>query len=701
MKCLILHESERRIRFRIPKVRLSLHEADLIEYYLKSLPEIRDAKVYERTCDAVAIFDDSFISDKVNILNSAMANFDASDDKIGALVIDDSRREMNQEYEEKIVSKVMSKTFRSLFFPAPVNAAICTFKSLKYLYSGLSILLSGKIGVPVLDAAAISASILTNDYGTAGNVMFLLEIGEILEEWTRKRSIRDLAQSMSLGVDQVWLNTEEGEIFVPIDSIHVGDQIRVRTSDIIPLDGVVVSGEMTVNQSAMTGESEPVHKAAGSYVYSGTVVEEGQCVIEVRRENGTGKYDQIVRMIEESEKLKSDTETKAYQLADRLVPFNIAGSVITYLLTGNITKAPSFLMVDFSCAMKMSMPLAVLSAIREANTHGISIKSGKFIETVTNADTVISDKTGTLTNATPKLVDVVALNGNDPDEMLKIAACLEEHYPHSVANAIVQGAKDRGISHEEMHGKVDYVIAHGVSSTINDKKTVIGSYHFVIEDSGCTFSEEDRTIINDLPEEYSKIYLGIDKKLVAVLCIFDPIKSDAAEIIRKLRATGIRKICMMTGDNYLSARAVAQQLDLDDFRAEVLPEDKARFVLEEKNAGHKVIMIGDGINDAPALSEADVGIAISEGAAIAREISDITISSSDLSELITLRRLSDALMQRIDTNYRFILKFNFSLIALGVLGILPPSVSALLHNGSTLVTSLNSMTNLLEDRRQY
>ena len=698
MKCVVLHESGKRLRVRIPAARLTLKEADVIEYYIRSLPDVSDVKVYERTSDAVIIFASSAVNHKKSFLE-AMEAFRGDDESITALCPENSGRAVNREYEEKIVMKCLSKAFRTLFFPVMLNTAVCAVKSVRYIREGIRILLHNGIEVPVLDAAAITAAMLTGDFDTAGNVMFLLEIGDTLEEWTRKKSIGDLARSMSLGVENVWKCTEEGNELVPLKQVHIGDKVLVHTSDIIPLDGVVVSGEMTVNQSAMTGESEPVRKQTDSYVYAGTVVEEGECVIEITRESGTGKYDQIVRMIEESEKLKSETETKAYRLADGLVPYSFAGAGITYLLTGNVTKALSFLMVDFSCAMKMSMPVSVLSAIKEARLHGIMIKGGKFIEAAAEADTIIFDKTGTLTNACPKLVDIVAFDGNDPKEMLRIAACLEEHYPHSVANAIVQGARDQGILHDEMHGKVEYIVAHGVSSRISRKKAVIGSYHFVIEDSRCTVSEEAEEILQSIPKEYSKIYLGIGGRLMAVLCIFDPVKPEAAEIIRMLHRTGFKKVCMMTGDNYSAAQAVASKLALDDFRAEVLPEEKAEFVRRERMAGHKVIMVGDGVNDTPALSEADAGIAIADGAAIAREVSDIMIASDDLAELITLRRISEALMNRINSNYRFILGFNSALIVLGLLGVITPSSSALLHNGSTLITGLNSMTKLLPEKR--
>ncbi len=567
------------------------------------------------------------------------------------------------------------------------------------LHQRIYALKNGRLQVETLDGVAITTSIVRRDFDTASSIMFLLSIGETLEEWTRKKSINDLARSMSLNIDKVWLKNDGKEIQVGVNQVLAGDHIIVRNSEIIPLDGKVVEGEMTVNQSIMTGESEPVVKSPGGYVYAGTVVEEGECIIEVTKTAGSGKFDQIVRMIEESEKLKSDTEAKAYRLADKLVPYSLLGAGLTYLFTRNATKALSFLMVDYSCAMKLSMPLAVLSAIKECREHRISVKGGKFMEAMAEADTLVFDKTGTLTHATPTLMDVVSFEGRDPDEMLRIAACLEEHYPHSVANAIVKGAKDKGLDHDELHSKVEYIVAHGISSFLDDERVVIGSYHFVMEDEGCVIPEGEEYKLDEINREYSRIFMAIGGRLAAVLCIFDPLREEADEVIKKLHELGFKKICMMTGDNKKNAEAVAAKLSLDEFCAEVLPEDKAEFIRKEHERGHKVVMIGDGVNDTPALSEADVGIAILDGAPIAREIADITIASDDLHQLITLRKISTALMKRIKANYRFILGFNSALIAGGLFGVMNPASSALLHNGSTILTGLKSMTNLLPPSR--
>ena len=698
MKCIVLHESSRKMRIRMPQLRMSLDQADIVEYYLRNLDVVRDVHVYDRTMDVIITFAESVKKGKGAVIE-ALRTFDYNDEDIKALVPEETGRKMNREFEEKLVGKLCGRLFNKIFLPPVIREAVCIVKSIPYILKGVKCLVKSGLQVEVLDATAITASIIRCDYDTASSVMFLLTIGEMLEDWTRKKSLCDLAKSMCLDVDQVWIRTPGGDVQMDIGKVQLGDHVVVRNSDIIPLDGVVVEGEMTVNQSAMTGESEPVVKSAGGYVYAGTVVEEGECVVEVRKTSGHGKYDQIVRMIEESERLKSGAETKAYSLADRLVPYSFAGSLITYLLTRNVNKAMSFMMVDYSCAMKLSMPLAVLSAMRQARENKISVKGGKFMEAVAEADTIVFDKTGTLTHATPKLMDVVTFEGRDKDEMLRIAACLEEHYPHSVANAIVKGAMDKNLSHEELHSKVKYIVAHGVSSTIDDEKIVIGSYHFVIEDEGCVIPEDEAWKLDEINPEYSRIFMGIGGRLTAVLCISDPVRDDAAYIIDQLHKLGIRKICMMTGDNKKTARAVAAKLNLDEFYAEVLPEDKARFVREQREAGRKVIMIGDGVNDTPALSEADVGIAIADGAAIAREIADITIASDDLKELVTLRKLSAGLMNRIHNNYKFILTFNTALIGLGVAGILPPAASAVLHNGSTLIAGLKSMTDIKEDEQ--
>ena len=699
MKFVTCHESAQRIRIRTPILNMTDWQADRLEYYLKSLPEVRDASVDERTGNATVFFSDRE-ANKAEILRNALEGYDENAEEVAALVPEETGRRLNREYQEKLLFQIGRHYLFKLFLPPPLAAARTVLKSIPFLLRAAGALAQGKLKVEALDGIAILASILRRDYATAGSVMFLLDTGDILEEWTRKRSIGDLARSMALNVDKVWVKAGETEVQMPVGSVKRGDRFIVRRSEIIPLDGTVVSGEMTVNQSTMTGEAEAVPKSAGSYVYAGTIVEEGECIVEVTRESGSGKYDKIVRMIEESEKLKSTTEARAYRLADSLVPYSFAGFALTYAFTRNLTKALSFLMVDYSCAMKLSMPLAVLSAITEARDYGISVKGGKFMELVSEADTIVFDKTGTLTYAQPKLMDVVTFGGNDADEMLRIAACLEEHYPHSVANAIVNGAREKGLLHDELHSKVEYIVAHGVSSHIGEKKAVIGSRHFVAEDEHCTIPEEEAHKLDAIAGEYSKIYLAIDGELAAVLCISDPVRAEAAEVIRRLHALGIRNINMLTGDNRKTAEAVARRLGIDGYRAEVLPEDKAEYVRAQRAEGHKVIMVGDGVNDSPALSEADIGIAVESGAAIAREIADITVSSEDLEELVVLRRLSTALMERIRGNYRFIVAFNSALIALGLAGIVTPATSALLHNGSTILTGLKSTTDLLGEKSE-
>lgn len=697
MRCVVLHESPKRIRMKTPLIHMSYRDADLLQYYIASLPEVKDASVDERTGNAVVNFRKASSDNKERLMKALLA-YDPEDEAVTSLVPEETGRKLNREYQEKFIMQVLKHNLYKLFLPTPISIARTVVKSVPFLIKAAKALAGGHLKVETLDGIAIAASIARRDFETASSIMFLLESGEILEEWTRKKSIGDLARSMSLQVDKVWLSTDEGEIQVSVNAVKKGDHIVLRNSDIIPLDGKVISGEMTVNQSTMTGESEPVVKKADGYVYAGTVVEEGECIVEVTRESGSGKYDKIVQMIEESEKLKSNTEAKAYRLADSLVPYSLAGFGLTYLFTRNVTKALSFLMVDYSCAMKLSMPLSVLSAIREAREYGISIKGGKFMEAVAEADTIVFDKTGTLTYAAPKLMEVVTFGGEDPDEMLRVAACLEEHYPHSVANAIVDGAKEKGLSHEELHSKVEYIVAHGVSSYIGAKKVVIGSYHFVIEDEGCQIPADEKDRLDAIKPEYSRIYLAIDGMLTAVLCIFDPVRDEAALVMKELHKLGIKNICMMTGDNLKTARAVAAKIGIDEFYAEVLPEDKASYVRRQRELGHKVIMIGDGVNDSPALSEADVGVAIEAGAAIAREIADITISTDNLMRLVTMRKISAALMDRIHSNYRFVIGFNSTLIALGLGGIMSPSSSALLHNGSTILTGVKSMTNLLDNQ---
>lgn len=697
MRFIVLHKSDKRMRIKTPLIHMSFRQADLLEYYLKNIPEVKEASVDERTGNATIFFTDAY-AEKETILQRALADYNEKSDEVAALVPEETGRALNREYQEKLLFKMLSRGVTKWLLPLPLRTAKTILKSIPYIGKAMKSVSCGKLKVEALDGIAITASILRGDFATASSIMFLLDTGEILEEWTRKNSIGDLARSMSLNVDKVWIRSGGEEVQLPLNRIKAGDCMVLRSSDIIPLDGKVVEGEMTVNQATMTGESEPVVKRTGGYVYAGTVVEEGECVVEVTKESGSGKYDQIVHMIEASEKLKSNTEAKAYRLADSLVPYSFAGFAATYLLTRNVTKALSFLMVDYSCAMKLSMPLAVLSAIKEARGHGISIKGGKFMEAVAEADTIVFDKTGTLTHASPRLVDVVTFGGNDADEMLRIAACLEEHYPHSVANAIVNGALEKGLHHEELHSKVEYIVAHGVSSFIGEKKVVIGSYHFVLEDENCVVPEGEQDKLDNIKEEYSRVFLAIDGKLTAVLCILDPVRQEAAQVIRKLHELGISHICMMTGDNHKTAKNVAQKLSIDEYHSEVLPEDKASFVRKMREEGHKVIMIGDGVNDSPALSEANVGIAIDSGAAIAREIADITISSDNLMSLVVLRQISSLLMKRIHSNYRFIVGFNSTLIALALAGVITPSASALLHNGSTVMTGVKSTTSLLEEK---
>ena len=696
MQYLILHESRQRMRLRVPCLNLTLREADILEAYLNSLSFVKSARVHERTGDAIVFFVNKGAGRPA--LLKALDRFSFVDESIAALAPEHSVRAMNRRYQEKMTALILGRVFRSLFFPKSLQIVWTVGKSVRFLGMGLKSLLRGRLEVSVLDAAAIAASMLRGDFSTASSVMFLLQTGDLLEDWTHRKSVNDLAGAMSLKADRVWKRTDEGDVLTDVSVIRPGDRIVVRTSNVIPLDGRVVEGEASVNQASMTGESVPVIRRPGGYVYAGTIVEEGGCVIEVTRATGSGRYDQIVRMIEESEKLKSGTEERAFHLADRLVPYSLGGAALTWLLTRNIDKAVSFLMVDFSCALKLSMPLSVLSAIREAGEHGISVKGGKFLEAVAEAKTIVFDKTGTLTHATPSVVDVVTFDGTDATEDLRIAACLEEHYPHSIANAIVRCAGERGIRHDEMHSKVEYVVAHGISSRLEGhEKAVIGSYHFVFEDEGCAIPENETEKFRRLPTEYSHLFMAIDGRLKAAICIFDPLRGEAAEVVDALHKLGLNKVCMMTGDNEHTASAIARKLDLDEYHAEVLPRDKAEFIQREHEKGRRVIMIGDGVNDTPALSEADAGIAVSDGAAIAREIADITISSDSLWQLVTLRKISRALMKRINENYRFIIGFNASLIAFGVLGILSPATSALLHNGSTLVTGIRSMSNLLKE----
>ena len=690
MKCQILHESRGRLRVHLSCSRMTLRQADVLEYYLKHATGAETVQVFDRTCDAVIVYPCA----RETVIR-ALAAFSFQKAETMDLVPAHTPRELNREFEDELAMTVLRHAFSKLFLPLSVRAIIAMVRSVKYIKEGLSALLHGRLSVAVLDATAVTVSMVRGDFDTAGSVMFMLRLGEILEEWTHKKSVADLAGAMALNVDQVWVKANETEVLVPVSSVKEGDLVVVRTGNLIALDGKVVEGEAMVNQSSMTGESMPVVKHEGSFVYAGTVCEEGECVFRVEKTMGGGRYDRIVKMIEQSEKLKSTAEDKAARLADRLVPYTLGGTVLTYLLTRNATKMLAVLMVDFSCALKLAMPIAVLSAMREASASHISVKGGRFLEAVANANTVVFDKTGTLTYATPKVADIVTFADYKEEDMLRLAACLEEHYPHSMANAVVEAAKERGLSHEEYHSQVQYIVAHGISSMVEGKKVIIGSSHFVFEDEGCHVPAGDEEKFRSLPAAYSHLYLCIAGELAAVICIYDPLRKEAADAVRALHACGIGKVVMMTGDNHKTAEAVAAQVGVDEVYAEVLPEDKAAFIRAEKAAGRTVIMIGDGVNDSPALSEADAGIAISTGAAIAREIADITIASEDLFELVTLRRLSAALMARIHRNYRFIVSFNFSLIVLGVAGILPPTTSALLHNTSTLAISLKSMTNLL------
>ena len=695
MKCKIIHESRGRLRVHLECARMSLDEADVLEYYMRSVDGVDEVKVYDRTRDAVICYR----AERAAVIN-ALAAFSFSAAEAIQLVPEHTTRELNREFEDKLAMAVLRRTASKLFLPVPVTTAIAIVRSLKYIHEGLKALLHGRLSVAVLDATAVSVSMLRGDFSTASSVMFMLSLGKILEEWTHKKSVADLAGAMSINIDKAWLRTGETETLVPVGDIRPGDEIVIRTGCMIPLDGKVIEGEAMVNQASMTGESMPVAKRPGSYVYAGTVAEEGECVVCVEKASGGGRYDRIVKMIEESEKLKSTAEDKASRLADRLVPYTLGGTVLTYLVTRNVTKTLAVLMVDFSCALKLSMPIAVLSAMRESSGHNVSVKGGRFLEAVAAANTIVFDKTGTLTYATPTVAQVVPFGGREESEMLRLAACLEEHYPHSIANAVVEEAKRRGLSHEEYHSQVQYVVAHGISSMVEGKKAIIGSAHFVFEDEGCRIPEGEEEKFSTLPAEYSHLYLCIAGELAAVICIHDPLRREAKAAVRALHDCGIDKVVMMTGDSRRTAEAVAAEVGVDEVFAEVLPEDKAAYIRSEKAAGRKVIMIGDGVNDSPALSEADAGIAIATGAAIAREIADITISSENLFELVTLRRLSEALMDRIHRNYRFIVGFNCSLIALGVAGILPPATSALLHNLSTLAVSMKSMTNLLPEEEE-
>ena len=692
MKCTILHDLPGRLRVHLCCGRMTLSQADVLEYYLRAQEGVQEVKVYDRTQDAVVVYH----GERRGVI-SALAHFSFAKAEAMDLVPEHTARALNREFEDKLAVTVMRRCISKLFLPAPITSALAVLRSVKYIKEGLSALWHRQLSVAVLDATAVTVSMVRGDFATAGSVMFMLRLGEILEEWTHKKSVADLASAMSLTVDKVWLQADGTEVLTDIRTIRPGDRIVIRTGGMIPLDGKVVEGEAMVNQSSLTGESMPVAKRPGSPVYAGTVAEEGQCVILVEKASGSGRYDRVVHMIEESEKLKSTAEDKSSRMADKLVPYTLGGTAATYLLTRNMTKTLAVLMVDFSCALKLAIPIAVLSAMRESSGHRISVKGGRFLEAVAQADTIVFDKTGTLTYATPTVAEIVPFGGHDEGEMLRLAACLEEHYPHSMANAVVEEAKRRGLTHEEYHSQVQYVVAHGISSMVEEKKVIIGSAHFVFEDEGCRIPEGEQGKFDALPAEYSHLYLCMDGVLAAVICIHDPLRREAREAVKALHESGFTNVVMMTGDNRRTAEAVAAEVGVDAVYAEVLPADKASFIRSEKEKGHTVIMVGDGVNDSPALSEADAGIAISTGAAIAREIADITVASEDLFALLTLRRLSQALMQRIHSSYRFIVGFNLSLIALGVTGLLPPTTSALLHNGSTLGISLKNMTDLLDD----
>ena len=694
MKCTILHEGKGRMRVHVEKVRMTLHRADVLEAYLNHNDAIVHAAVYERTGDVVITY-----TGRRSAAIAVLAGYKFDVAEYDALVTSADSRRLNREYQDKMFDLVAGRCLRKLFLPAPLDAAYTAFRSIHFLWKGVRCMLSRRLEVEVLDALSIGVSLLRGDFGTAGSVMFLLNLGSLLEEWTRKKSLDDLARSMALNVDKVWVRSQGTEVLVPLTKVRSGDEVVVRSGNMIPLDGTVLEGEAMVNQAALTGEAMPVRKAEGSTLYAGTVVEEGECVFIAKAEGGSNRYDKIVAMIEESEKLKSSTENRALVLADKLVPWCLGATVVTYLLTRNATRAISCLMVDFSCALKLSMPLAVLSAMRECGSYHITVKGGKYLEALSKADTIVFDKTGTLTRATPQVVEVVPFSGCNEREVLQLAACLEEHFPHSMANAVVRAAKERGISHAEMHSEVEYIVAHGIASRVGGERVVIGSHHFVFEDEKCTIPAAEQQKFDALKPAYSHLYMAASGQLVGVICISDPLRPEAAAVLNGLRALGIKNTVMMTGDSERTAAAIAKQVGVDRFFAEVLPEDKANFVQQAKAEGHTVVMIGDGINDSPALSAADIGIAINSGAAIAREIADVTIKADSLEELVALKAIANSLQKRVHANYRFVLTFNSALIALGALGILQPASSAMLHNLSTIGISLKSMTNLLPENK--
>ena len=679
------------MRVHVCNVRMTLHRADVLEAYLNHHDAIEKATIYERTGDVVLYYRGRR-ADAVQ----ALSRYKFDQPELDALVTTADSRKLNQEYQEKMCDLVAGHFFRKLFLPAPIRAAYTVWRSIAFVWKGVRCLLRRRLEVEVLDALSIGVSVLRGDFGTAGSVMFLLNLGSLLEEWTRKKSLDDLARSMALNVDKVWVRSQGTEVLLPLTKVQPGDEIVVRSGNMVPLDGTVIEGEAMVNQAALTGESMPVRKANGATVYAGTVVEEGECVFLAKAAGGANRYDKIVAMIEESEKLKSSTENRALELADKLVPWCLAGTVVTYALTRNVTRAISILMVDFSCALKLSMPLAVLSAMRECGTAHITVKGGKYLEALAKADTIVFDKTGTLTRATPQVVDILPFSNSEKDDVLRLAACLEEHFPHSMANAVVRAAREQGLAHEEMHSEVEYIVAHGIASRVGGERVVIGSYHFVFEDEHCIVPADEQEKFDRMPAEYSHLYMAASGQLVGVICIADPLRPEAASVLRQLHKLGIRNTVMMTGDSYRTAEAIARQVGVDQFFAEVLPEDKANFVQKTKAEGRTVVMIGDGINDSPALSAADIGIAIHSGAAIAREIADVTIKADSLEELVTLKTIANALQHRVSSNYRFVLSFNSTLIVLGALGILQPAASAMLHNLSTIGISLRSMTNLIQ-----
>ena len=679
------------MRVHVCNVRMTLHRADVLEAYLNHHDAIEKATVYERTGDVVLYYRGRR-ADAVQ----ALSRYKFDQPELDALVTTADSRKLNQEYQEKMCDLVAGHFFRKLFLPAPIRAAYTVWRSIAFVWKGVRCLLRRRLEVEVLDALSIGVSVLRGDFSTAGSVMFLLNLGSLLEEWTRKKSLDDLARSMALNVDKVWVRSQGTEVLLPLTKVQPGDEIVVRSGNMVPLDGTVIEGEAMVNQAALTGESMPVRKAKGATVYAGTVVEEGECVFLAKAAGGANRYDKIVAMIEESEKLKSSTENRALELADKLVPWCLAGTIVTYALTRNVTRAISILMVDFSCALKLSMPLAVLSAMRECGTAHITVKGGKYLEALAKADTIVFDKTGTLTRATPQVVDIIPFSNSEKDDVLRLAACLEEHFPHSMANAVVRAAREQGLAHEEMHSEVEYIVAHGIASRVGGERVVIGSYHFVFEDEHCIVPADEQEKFDQMPAEYSHLYMAASGQLVGVICIADPLRPEAASVLRQLHKLGIRNTVMMTGDSYRTAEAIARQVGVDQFFAEVLPEDKANFVQKAKAEGRTVVMIGDGINDSPALSAADIGIAINSGAAIAREIADVTIKADSLEELVTLKTIANALQHRVSSNYRFVLSFNSTLIVLGALGILQPAASAMLHNLSTIGISLRSMTNLIQ-----